>query len=440
MIIAVRIKTMVFLGCALFAMIITSGPGIPVEVRADSFDRPAVIVGDNMILESEIQAQMQMYALQTQTNLSDPSQRAQLRERILEQMIEDRLILAEAEQDTTISVESAEVERALDEHIAGLRAQFGSDEAFEAELAREGMTLGELRRRFREDTRNQLLKQKLVNQKLGSVSVTIGEVKDFYSRYVDSLPPVPQSVKLAHILLEVKTDTNRIIAARDTLTELRARIEAGADFAEIARQYSDDPTAQVGGELGWFSPGDLVPEFEQATRRLVAGQLSGVVRTTYGYHLIEVLAKEGSRFRTRHILLTLEPNAADTARVMALADSLLTEIRNGADFCELVREYTTDIESQKNCGELGWFPIERMFPEFKDAVAGVDAGEYAGPAISEFGVHIIRVLDRQQSRQYSLEDDWDTIKQMARRQKTNEVVSDWIAHIRDETYIEVKEY
>ncbi len=424
--------------CALVTLLVSLGAsGV---ARADSFDRPAAIVGDKIILESELQAQMQMYALQSDVDLNNPGRRAKLRETILQQMIEDRLILAKAEQDTTIAVEAAEVERALDDHITGLRAQFGSDEAFEAELMREGMTIGELRRRFRQDTRNQLLKQKLINQKLGSVSVTMGEVKDFYSRYVDSLPPIPQSVKLSHILLEIEIDTNRILALRDTLTDLRARIEAGTDFAELARQYSDDPTAQVGGELGWFSAGDLVPEFEQAARRLVPGQLSGIVRTPFGFHLIEVLAKEGNRFRTRHILLQLQPNAADTARVLAKADSLLTEIRAGADFCELVREHTDDIESQKNCGELGWFPISQMFPEFKEAVTGVAVGEYAGPAISEFGVHIIRVLDRQESRQYSLEDDWDTIKQMARRQKTNQVVSEWIDRIRDDTYIEIKKY
>ena len=81
-----------------------------------------------------------------------------------------------------------------------------------------------------------------------------------------------------------------------------------------------------------------------------------------------------------------------------------------------------------------------MFPEFKEALAKTEIGEYAGPTISEFGVHIIRLLDRQDSRAYSLKDDWDTIKQMARRQKTSGVVSDWIASIRDDTYIEVREY
>ena len=125
---------------------------------------------------------------------------------------------------------------------------------------------------------------------------------------------------------------------------------------------------------------------------------------------------------------------------MQFADSLLQEIRNGADFCLLVRDHTADKQSQKNCGELGPYPIEQMYPEFQQALDGVEIGEYAGPALSEFGVHILHVLDRQEGRPYSLEDDWDNIKQMARREKTNRVVSEWIDQVRQDTYIEVKDY
>jgi len=419
------------------SLLIGTGGG---QVSADSFDRPAAVVGNKIILESELQAQVQILALQNKVDLTNPSHKAQLREEVLRQMIDDRLILTEAEKDTLIKVESAEVEEALNEHIESLRAQFGSDEQFEAELNREGLTLGELRRRFRTDTANQLLKQKLISRKLGNVSVTNGEVKEFYAAYADSLPPLPASVKLAHILIPITLDTNRILSLRDELTRIREQIEAGADFAEMARQYSDDPTAAQGGELGWFGTGDLVLEFENAAKRLQPGQLSGVVRTPYGFHLIEVEEKQGDRFRTRHILLQLTADASDTAAAMHLADSLRNEIAAGVDFCELVVTYTGDNDSRKNCGELGWYPIEQMYPEFKAALADVDTGGYSTPTISEFGVHILRVLDRQQERRYTIDEDWDTIKEMARREKTGRVVTAWIAEIREDTYIEIKQY
>lgn len=408
--------------------------------RTESFDRPAVVIGSKIILESELQAQIQLLALQNKIDISDPGRRAQLRDEVLKQMIDDRLILSEAEKDTTISVEPDEIEQALTEHIESLRAQFPDNDAFEQELQREGLTLSELRRRFRYDTGNQLLKQKLISNKLGMVSVTNGEVKEFFGRYADSLPEMPASVKLAHIAIPIGIDTNRILATRERLTEIRSEIEAGTDFAEAARLYSDDPTSQIGGELGWFGPGDLVIEFETAAKKLNLGQISGVVRTTFGFHLIEVEEKSGDRFRARHILLRLVPEHADTLAAMQLADSLLGEINAGADFCVLVRDFTADNESRKNCGELGWYPVNQMFPEFQQALVGVETGGYAGPAVSEFGAHILRVLERKAGRRYSLEDDWDTIKQMARREKTNRVVSEWIAEIRVETYLEIKQY
>lgn len=417
------------------AVLISCGP-----VAAETFDRPAAIVGNKIILESELQAQVQLFALQNKVDLSNPARQAELREEVLRQMIDDRLILAEAEKDTLISVEPGEIEQALTEHIESLHAQFGSDEAFEAELAREGLTLSELRRRFRTDTGNQLLKQKLISRKLGDVSVTNGEVKEFFTRYADSLPPLPASAKLAHLLIPITIDTNRILASREKLTQIRSEIEAGADFAEMAKLYSDDPTAQLGGELGWFGPGDLVLEFENAATRLQPGQLSGVVRTPYGLHLIEVEEKSGERFRTRHILLHLVPDAADTTMAVQFADSLYQEIVAGTDFCDLVRDHTSDNDSRKNCGELGWYPIEQMYPEFKAALADVESGGYSQPAVSEFGVHLLRVLDRQEGRRYSLAEDWDEIKQMARREKTSRVVSAWIGEIREETYIDIRQF
>ena len=410
------------------------------DAFAERFDRPAAVVGNKIILESELQAQIQIVALQNKIDLSDVARRAELRDEILKQMIDDRLILSEAEKDTTISVEPDEIEQSLTEHIESLRAQFPGEDAFEQELAREGLTFGELRRRFRHDTGNQLLKQKLISHKLGMVSVTNGEVKEFYARYRDSLPELPASVKLAHILIPITIDTNRILAARDRLTQIRTEIEGGTDFAEAARMYSDDPTGQVGGELGWFGPGDLVVEFETAAKKLKPGQISGVVRTPFGFHLIQVEDKSGDRFRARHILLRLAPDYADSAVAMQFADSLLGEIDADTDFCLLVRDHTADNDSRKNCGELGWYPIEQMFSEFKQALAGVETGHYAGPAASEFGVHILQVLDRREGRRHSLEEDWDTIKQMARREKTNRVVSEWIAEIRQDIYIEIKQY
>ena len=410
------------------------------QPRAETFDRPAAIIGGKIILESEVQAQTQIMALQNKIDLSNAAQRARLRAEVLRQMINDRLILSEAEKDTTISVEPDEVEQALTEHVENLQAQFPDQESFDRQLAREGLTAGELRRRFRQSVSDQLLKQKLISKKLGKISVTNGEVREFFARYADSLPQMPSTVKLAHLVMPITIDTTRIEALRDSLTAIRAQIEQGLDFAEAARKYSADPTAQNGGELGWFGPGDLVVEFETAAKKLESGQLSGVVRTPFGFHLIQVEEKKGDRFRARHVLLQLAPSAADTAAAVRLVDSLLTAVRSGADFCLLVRDFTADNQSRKNCGQLAAYPIDQMYPEFQQAIAGAAVGDYVGPVISEFGVHILHLLDRTEGRPYSLKDDWDATKEMARNEKTNRVVQAWIDELLEITYVEIKQY
>jgi peptidyl-prolyl cis-trans isomerase SurA len=222
------------------------------------------------------------------------------------------------------------------------------------------------------------------------------------------------------------------------ITQILSKIDNGLDFGDAARQYSQDLTAENGGDLGWFGHGDMVPAFENATFALVPGQVSGVVRTRYGFHLIKCLEKSADRVHACHILLSLAPTAADSTATYLRADSVATAARNGADYCLLAQTYSQDEESQKNCGELGWYPVAEMFPEFKQALADAKIGDIVGPVSTQFGWHILRVLDRRSEHALTLKDDWDAIKDMARREKTNRVVNDWIEGIRAETYVDIR--
>jgi peptidyl-prolyl cis-trans isomerase SurA len=401
-------------------------------------DEPIAVVADRVILRSEWEAQVTMLALQTKRDVNDPVVRDSLAPELLEQMINDELILIQAERDTTLEVTQEEVEKALTDHIEGLRNQFASEEEFQSELAREGLTERDLRVRYRRDVRNQLLKQKLIQRKLRDVSVSNGEVREFFANYKDSLPDQPAGIKLAHILLPVEASEETIDSARSAITRILEKIRNGLDFGEAARQYSQDVTAESGGDLGWFGSGDMVPTFENAAFSLVPGQVSGVVRTRYGFHLIQCVERKDDRVHARHILVSASPSAQDSARVYALADSIATVAREGGDFCQLAQTFSQDAESQKNCGELGWYPIEEMFPEFRAALEGAVPGDIVGPVSTDFGWHILRVLDQRERRSFNLTDDWDAIKEMARREKTNRVVSEWIEGIRAETYVNVR--
>ena len=412
-------------------------PEAPVSAE-ELLDAPIAFVADRVILQSEWEAQVTLLAMQTKRNIDDPAVRDSVAPAILEQMINDELILIEAERDTLLKVTPEEISEALEEHIQNLKGQFTSEEEFLSELSREGLTERELRIRYRRDVRNQLLKQRLIQRKLGEVSISNGEVREFFSTYRDSLPIQPQGIKLAHILLPVEASEATIDSARAAITRILSEIQAGLDFEEAARRYSQDLTSESGGDLGWFGRGDMVSTFEDAAFALVPGQISGVVRTRYGFHLIQCAEKSADRVHARHLLLALNPTDADSAMVRSRADSVAVAARAGGDYCLLAQSYSQDQESQKNCGELGWYPVAEMFPEFKSALDSAKIGDIVGPVSTQFGWHVLRVLDRREERALDLTDDWDNIKEMARREKTNRVVSKWIEEIRSQTYVEIR--
>lgn len=405
---------------------------------AEVLEEPVALVGNRVILRSEWEAQTALFAMQSKRDLTVPAVRDTIAQLMLDQLINDQLILLVAERDTTLTIAASAIDAALEDHIADMRRRFASEDEFRAALLREGLSERDLRVRFRRDVENQLLKQRLIQKKLAEVNVSNGEVREFYSTFKDSLPAQPAAIKLSHVLMPVAVTDATVETARAKITAILGEIEGGLDFAEAAKTYSQDPTAGTGGDLGWLSKGDLVGPFEDAAFQLTTGQLSGVVRTDIGLHIIQCMEKQRDRVRVRHIFLSLSPTASDSAAVMARADSVAAMARGGEDFCRLAQTYSQDEESQKNCGELGWYPIEEMFPEFKSALETSAAGDIVGPVKTQFGWHVLRVLDRRTSRTLDIDDDWDRIKDIARQDKTNQVVNAWLAEIRQDTFVEIR--
>ncbi|HEX9750275.1 MAG TPA: peptidylprolyl isomerase [candidate division Zixibacteria bacterium] len=404
----------------------------------DVVEEPIAIVADRVILRSEWETQLSLHSMQANVDANDPLVRDTLGQVILDQMINDQLILLVAEQDSTLMVSPKELDEAVEEHILSLRRRYPTDDQFHRDLAQEGLTERDLRVRFRQDINNQLLKQKLMQRKLSDVAVSHGEVREFYSHYSDSLPVRPAGIKLAHILLPVDVSESVVDATRERLTRILGEIRDGLDFGEAARKYSADASAPNGGDLGWFGKGEMVAEFEQAAFALTPGQTSGVLRTPFGWHLIQCIERTAERVHARHVILTLEPTGADSAAVRARADSAAALSLSGEDFCLLAQEYSKDEETRKNCGELGWYPIEEMFEEFKTVLADAGNGAIAGPVMTKYGWHVLRVLDRRPAHRLNLTDDWDAIKQIARQDKTNRVLTDWIAEVREDTYVDIR--
>jgi peptidyl-prolyl cis-trans isomerase SurA len=405
---------------------------------AEVVDRIVAVVGHHIILQSELEGQLAMTAAQEQVDLSMPGVRKEMESALLEQMVSDRLMLIQAERDTLAHVTDREVESELDKHMDRIQSQFSSPEEFYKQLATEGLTLPELRRRYRSEVKNQLLKQKLIESKLRSVDISAPEVESFFHKFRDSLPPQPAAVELADIVLDVAVSQTTLDSVKRVAAAVLDSLQKGADFAEMAARHSGDATATAGGDLGWFGRGVMVPDFEKAAFGLPVGQISGLVTTRFGIHILKSLERRGDRVHAAHILFRTLPSEADMARVRARADSLRKATEDGADFGALAKTYSTDSVTAAQGGSLGWIALEALQEPFKSAVGGKEAGALLDPVMTDDGMHLLKIVDRRAQRPFELAEDRAAITEMARREKTGRVVEQWVQELRDQIYVEVR--
>ncbi len=426
-----------YLRSAIFILLILFAHSSAAGAEREVIDRIVTIVGDEIILASELAGQMQLVSLQSGNAPRNAAEAEILRDQILEGMVSDRLFLISAKTDTSIHVRAEEVEQALDEHVARMKENFNSESEFESALAAEGLTVRELRRRFRSEVENQLIKQRYIQRKLSGVSVSRHEVEEFFKEFKDSIPIQPEALKIAHILLPVKPSQQLEDSVKQFADELRSKALEGADFGSMSAQFSSFGAGANGGDLGFISQSDVVPEFARAAFNLSPGDISGVVKTQFGYHIIKCEEKDGENLKLRHILLGIVPSSADSSRTLQLADSLLKEINNGGSFEELAKVFSDDNNSRPQGGELGWFAADKFPKEFSSDLTGWKTpGEIRGPIKSQFGAHLVKLLDYQPSKVYSIEDSFDQLKELARQDKTGKIVDKWIADIKKKTFIE----
>ncbi len=404
---------------------------------AQVMDRIVAVVGDEIILLSELETRVQLAGMQLQLDPEDTETIGRLRQALLGDLVDEKLILVQARRDS-IQVAVEEVDKAIAAQIAQIKNQLGSEEAFQEQLAAEEMTLQDLKKRFRPQMRNQLLREKLIRQKLSDTTVSSKEVMNFYQTYRDSLPVQGESVRLRHIMMTAAPSEEEKQAALQQAKEVLAKARAGESFESLARSYSQCPSAEAGGDLGFFSPGEMVPEFERAVFALNPGEISDVVETMYGYHIIRCEERRGNQARVRHILIALSTSEADEEQLIARMNDIRERILDGDDFSALAEEYSQDPYSREKGGDLGWYPLDQLTSQFRSVVDTMSVGGVSEPIATSSGYHLLQVVDRVNQRQITLEDDRESLEELARQHKISQTLEAWLKQLRDEIYVDVR--
>lgn len=401
-------------------------------------DKIVAIVNDDIILQSELLQFALNLAFQMRMDPRlDAEKFKELQNQVLENMINQKILIAKAEEDT-IKVEDRQVDTVLDQQIDRMIEQVGSVEKLEEYM---GAPLGKIKRDFREDVRDNLKVESLKAQKMQKIQISRREVDQFYATMKDSLPEFKETVDISHILLNIKPGKEAEEQAYQKISEIAIRLKSGEDFSELAKQYSEDPGSKTrGGELGFFQRGEFIREFEEVAYELQPGDISGIVKTEHGFHIIQMIERRGEKINVRHILIRLGATQDD-----ALAtEQKINEIRKvldepGADFVELAKKYSDDETTDEQGGHLGQFAVDELQEkEFKNAIATLNPGEISQPFKTRFGWHILKLNDRKEARELTIQKDWEQIEKWALNIKQQEELNKWLQELKKDTYIDIK--
>ncbi|MDZ7266221.1 MAG: peptidylprolyl isomerase [candidate division KSB1 bacterium] len=400
-------------------------------------DRVVAVVDDKIILQSELSQYAYQLAIQLGIDpRREPAKFAQLQKNALASLVDQKVLLTKAQEDSVV-VDERQVDQLLEDRIKNITQQLGSEQKVEEYF---GQPMRKIRRTLRRDISEGLLVRNLQQQKYRNIKISRREVENFYHTMKDSLPAIKESVKLSHILMNIQPGEQALATAREKAEGLLKRIRAGENFAQLASQYSEDPgSSKRGGELGFIQRGDFVREFEETAFALQPGEISGLVQTQFGFHIIQMIDRRGEKINVRHLLIRVATSAGDEARTRDKAQTLREELATGKiTFEEAAKQYSNDVTTNEKGGDLGWFEIDQLqVPEFVQVAKTLKPGEISPPLKTQFGYHLVRLDARREPRQFNLKEDWEQIEDMALNHKAEQEFRKWVEEYKKELYIKI---
>ncbi|GAB4117906.1 MAG: peptidylprolyl isomerase [Sideroxydans sp.] len=408
------------------------------EAAATPLDAVRVVVNDDVITRLELAQRMQAVVRQLQRQGTQLPERGTLEKQVLERMILEKLQVQFAK-ESGVRVDDGQLETAL-QRIAQQNG-FDTAEKFRAKLEKEGVDFA----RFREEIRGEILSVRLrereVDSKLFISDSDIEAYLDTQARQGNK----GEQLQLAHILIVVpeQATAENLRGLQRRAEEALQKLRAGAPFAQIAAGYSDAKDALQGGLIGWRPSNELPGLFADALANLRPGQLSEILRSPSGFHILKLLDRRNAdapvfitQTHARHILIKTSELVSENEARDRLQE-IKRSIDAGADFAEQARLHSEDGSAAQG-GELGWISPGETVPEFENAMNALKENQISGLVKSGFGWHLIQVLERR-SADVSEQQKKQQARSAIRAYKSDEAYQDWLRQLRDRAFIEYRE-
>ena len=411
-----------------------------------TIDRIVAIVGTRPILASQIDEEMVQAQAQGQPVPTDSAGRALMRRQILDRLIELEILVQQAQRDTSIKVTDQEVLDQVEQTYQNVRKQFASETEFRDQIrqARFG-SVEEWRRWLADEQRRQLFAQRLIESqrqkgKLRPIPPTDAQMREFWEQNKAQQPRRPATVSFRQIVIRPVPDSAAKRRAYQRAESLVVELRHGADFAAAAKRFSgDSASAAQGGELGWFRRGVMVKEFEDIAFRIRPGEISPVVETPFGFHIIKVERTQPAEILARHILITPDISAEQIALARHLADSLhdvLARGGSGVSFDSLAKVHA-DPQEPKLAEDA---PLTDLPPEYQkiltsDTTLGLKPVIAQNAATPRPKYVIVEVTARHDAGDLAFEDVKLKIRQTLSDQLA---IRHFIEQLRRQTYIDIR--
>lgn len=402
-----------------------------VVMQAELVDKIVAQVGTDVILLSDLQKQLAQ--MQSSGTLKEDTDLQQ----VLSSMIVQKLMIQKAK-ELNIKVDDEKIKTMATRYLKNVKSQYPSEAEFAKDLRDSKLTEADLLKYYTDMfTESSLTEQMVAQQITSKINISDEEMEEFYRATKDTLAVKPTTWKVGMIIREIKSSEASRKTKLAELEKIQERLKKGENFADLAAAESDCPSKEVGGDLGFFTPGMMVKPFEDAAFKLNIGEVSEIVETQFGYHIIKVEEKRGNEVRARHILKTLTPSAADTLAERQLMENIRQRFMAGESFATLASEYSTDAESKADGGSIGEFS-QKDFPElFAVQVMQTPVGSITPVLENEGILYLFSRLEEYPPRIFSYEEVKEQVQQFLFRQKQMQAYDQLVDKLMKESYVKI---